>query len=303
MTQFLPQITQDGSYTFFSPEFDEAFHSHYGARQEAEKKFLEPSLLKDKARLYDRKHCSSLRLLDICYGLGYNSAAILAGIWSVNPQCKVELIALEIDSTVPLQAIKHNLLNQWQIPIPRLLTQLATTRHLQTDYLEASLLIDDARKTIKQIYQNGWQADAILLDPFSPPKCPQLWTVEFLRLVTKCLKPTGRIVTYSSSAAVRTALSLAGLYLGSTPNVGRKSPGTVASFLKENLPPLSLQEQEHLQTRAAIPYRDPELQDTAENIRQKRELEQQASSLEPTSQWKKRWTSSLNCMISGVTHK
>ena len=303
MTQFLPQITQDGSYTFFSPEFDEAFHSHYGARQEAEKKFLEPSLLKDKARLYDQKHSGSLRLLDICYGLGYNSAAVLAGIWAVNPQCKVELIALEIDSTVPLQAIKHNLLNQWQIPISQLLTQLATTRHIQTDYLDASLLIDDARKTIQQIYQNGWQADAILLDPFSPPKCPQLWTVEFLGLVTKCLKPQGRIVTYSSSAAVRTALSLAGLYLGSTPNVGRKSPGTVASFWAENLPALSLQEQEHLQTRAAIPYRDPELKDTAENIRQKRELEQQASSLEPTSQWKKRWTSSLNCMISSVTHK
>ena len=303
VTKFFPQITKDGSYTFFSPEFNEAFHSHYGARQEAEKKFLEPSLLKNKARLHSQNTCSTLKLLDICYGLGYNSAAVLAGIWLVNPQCKVELIALEIDGTVPLQAIEHNLLNQWQSPILQLLTQLATTKHIQTNYLDASLLIDDARKTIQQIYQNGWQADAILLDPFSPPKCPQLWTVEFLGLVTKCLKPTGRIVTYSSSAAVRTALSLTGLSIGSTPGVGRKSPGTVASFFADNLPALSLQEREHLQTRAAVPYRDPELQDTAENIRQKRELEQGDSSLEPTSQWKKRWTSDLNCMISGVTHK
>ena len=291
MAQFLPQITKDGSYTFFSPEFAEAFHSYYGARQEAEKKFLEPSLLKDKACLQNQKSSSSLRLLDICYGLGYNSAAALAGIWSVNSQCRVELIALEIDSQVPLQAIKHNLLNQWRIPIPQLLNQLITTKHIQTNYLDGSLLIDDARKSIQEIYRHGWQADAIFLDPFSPPKCPQLWTVEFLGLVTKCLKPTGRIVTYSSSAAVRTALSLAGLQIGSTPNVGRKSPGTVASFSADNLPNLSLQEQEHLQTRAAIPYRDPELQDTAESIRQKRQLEQQESSLEPTTKWKKRWTS------------
>lgn len=303
MAQLIPQITQDGSYTFFSPEFDEAFHSRYGARQEAEKKFLEPSLLKDKACGQKQKNSTSLQLLDICYGLGYNSASALAGIWSANPQCRVELIALEIDSTIPLQAIEHNLLNQWQKPIPQSLTQLATTKRIQTNYLDASLLINDARKTIQQLYHDSWQADAIFLDPFSPPKCPQLWTVEFLGLVAKCLKPTGRIVTYSSSAAVRTALSLAGLHIGSTPGVGRKSPGTVASFFDDNLPTLSLQEQEHLQTRAAIPYRDPELRDTTEKIREKRESEQQYSCLEPTSKWKKRWASSLNCLISGVTHK
>lgn len=291
MTEFTPKITQDGSHTFFSPEFNEAFHSHYGARQEADQKFLEPSLLLTKVDPDKQKSSTSLRLLDICYGLGYNSASALAGIWSVNPQCKIELIALEIDATVPLQAIEHNLLNQWQQPIPQLLTQLANTKYVQTQNLEASLLIGDARKTIQQIHHDGWQADAIFLDPFSPPKCPQLWTVEFVALVAKCLKPTGRIATYSSSAAVRTALSLAGLQIGSTPGVGRKSPGTVASFANDNLPPLSCQEQEHSQTRAAIPYRDPYLKDTAENIRQRRELEQQASNLEPTSQWKKRWTS------------
>lgn len=291
MTEFTPQITQDGSHTFFSPEFNEAFHSHYGARQEADQKFLEPSLLKQKAYLNNQQSSPSLRLLDICYGLGYNSASALAGIWSVNPQCKIELIALEIDATVPLQAIEHNLLNQWQQPIPQLLTQLANTKYLQSQNLEASLLIGDARKTIQQIHQHNWQADAIFLDPFSPPKCPQLWTVEFLGLVAQRLKPTGRIATYSSSAAVRTALSLAGLQIGSTPGVGRKSPGTVASFAEDNLPPLSCQEQEHSQTRAAIPYRDSHLKDTAENICQRRELEQQASCLEPTSQWKKRWTS------------
>ena len=88
MAQFIPQITKDGSYTFFSSEFNEAFHSHYGARQEAEKKFLEPSLLKDKAHWQNPRNSGSLRLLDICYGLGYNSAAALEAIRQVrqNPQ-------------------------------------------------------------------------------------------------------------------------------------------------------------------------------------------------------------------------
>ncbi len=30
---FIPQQTQDGSFTFFSQEFNQAFHSHYGAKQ------------------------------------------------------------------------------------------------------------------------------------------------------------------------------------------------------------------------------------------------------------------------------
>ena len=71
--------------------------------------------------------------------------------------------------------------------------------------------------------------------------------------------------------------------------VGRRSPGTVASFVEKNLPPLSQKEKEHLLTRASIPYRDPQLSDSSETIVYRRQLEQQKSSLEPTSHWKKRW--------------
>ncbi|MBE9168840.1 hypothetical protein IQ238_15425 [Pleurocapsales cyanobacterium LEGE 06147] len=287
--QFIPQVTGDGSCTFFSEEFNEAFHSHYGAKQEAEAKFVEPSQLKQKAsQLKDRANIP-IRLLDICYGLGYNSAAALAAIWSVNPQCKIELIALELSDVVPHQAIAHQLLAQWHEPIPQLLKELANVYKMQSDLFQGRLLIGDARETIKYLCQLQWQADAIFLDPFSPPKCPQLWSVEFLGLVAQCLKPTGRLTTYSCSAAVRMALSLAGLQFGSTPSVGRRSPGTVASFCGWDLPSLSLQEKEHLYTRAAIPYRDPYLQDSADTICLRRQQEQQISTLEPTSQWKKRW--------------
>ncbi len=153
MTEFTPQITKDGSYTFFSAEFNEAFHSHYGAKQEAEKKFVEPSLLTEKASQQNQQPDRILRLLDICYGLGYNSAAALANIWALNPQCQVELIALEIADRVPIQAVQQQLLNGWQPPVPQLLDQLAITKKIQTKYLKASLLIGDARNTIKQIYQ------------------------------------------------------------------------------------------------------------------------------------------------------
>lgn len=118
--QFTPQLTEDGTYTFFSEEFQETFHSSFGAKQEAEVRYIEPCLLKQLAIQE-----SKISILDVCYGLGYNSAAALEAIWSVNPQCHVELICLEIDAEVPRQAAKYNLLQAWRSPVPEILAELS----------------------------------------------------------------------------------------------------------------------------------------------------------------------------------
>jgi len=288
-----PQETSDGSFTFYSPEFGELFHSYHGARQEARCKFVEPTELAEKAKK------PVVRLLDLCYGLGYNTASALETIWSINPACVVEWVGLELDSSIPQAAIAIGLLKSWHSPIPELLAALVSpkadgesmvSRTLTAPQFQGTLWLGDARNTIQQVVNQGFEADAIFLDPFSPPNCPQLWTVEFLGWVARCLSPTGRLATYSCSASARTALMTAGLKIGATAPVGRRSPGTVASFCDRDLPPLSPQEQEHLQTRAATPYRDPNLSDSAEEIRQRRQQEQNLSQLEPTSSWKKRWT-------------
>ena len=281
--RFIPQLTADGSWTFFSPEFGETFHSHFGAQQEAEFKFVYP------VQLLSKVDQPVICILDICYGLGYNTASALTAIWQLNPQSKIELVGLELDIEVPKTAIATHLLDTWPAPVPELLATLANTQKLQTAKIEAKLLTGDARTTIQEVINSKFQVDAIFLDPFSPPSCPQLWTVEFLSLVSSCLKPDGYLATYSCSAAVRTALKEAGLKIGSTTPVGRRSPGTVASFSEKNLPPLSDKEKEHLLTRASIPYRDPQLSDSGEIILDRRHLEQQNSSLEITSHWKKRW--------------
>lgn len=283
------EATADGSWTFFSQEFGEAFHSRYGARQEAIGKFVEPTLLAEKAQ------AGYLRLLDICYGLGYNSAAALETIWSVNPNCRIELVALELDRAVPQAAIAHQLHTLWTPSVQTALVALAHTGKMATATLQATLLPGDARQQIQLLAetiqtQTEEAFDGIFLDPFSPPHCPQLWTVEFLALVARCLKPTGHLATYSCAASVRAALLLAGLQIGSTAPVGRRSPGTIASFSNIALPALSLQEQEHLETKAAVPYRDPSLRDNAETILKRRQQEQEVSIKGSTSSWKKRWS-------------
>lgn len=288
MTAWIPQPTQDGSYTFLSAEFGETFHSTQGAKTEAFQKFVDATELRHKAQR------PTLTLLDICYGLGYNTAAALESIWLINPDCRVEVYALELDVTVPLGAAVPELLDGWSDKVQEILGELAQTQTSQRNNLSAHLLIGDARQSIQKLVQQGFKADAIFLDPFSPRRCPQLWTVEFLDAVAKCLAMDGKLSTYSRSAAVRTALLAAGLCIGTIPMENKSashewSQGTVAAWQSESLLYLSQMEQEHLQTRAAVPYRDPRLSNGAEEIAAQHQQEQQQTQLESTSSWRRRW--------------
>jgi len=223
---------------------------------------------------------------------------------------------------VPRAAIAQGLLQDWPTPVQTALKDLATHQrvggphpkslsqnwerdlpplsqnwesdslHPYRTNLTADLLIGDARQHIQTLVNAGFQADVIFLDPFSPPRCPQLWTVEFLGLVAQCLHPQGRLATYSCAAAVRAALQLAGLHIGSLAAPGRRWPSTLANWTDTNLPSLSQQEREHLATRAAVPYRDPSLRDTAAVIQQRRAQEQAESPLQSTGAWRRRWLSS-----------
>ena len=144
--------------------------------------------------------------------------------------------------------------------------------------------------------------DLIMLDPFSPRKCPQLWSEEFLSLLAKKLSPNGRLTTYCRAAAIRGSLRRAGLQLISLPsldnNKNQWSTGTMA-LMKSNTKnslydssqwnPLSPMEEEHLLTTAAIPYRDLTGHDTTEQILKRRQMEQRHSNMESTSAWRKRW--------------
>jgi tRNA U34 5-methylaminomethyl-2-thiouridine-forming methyltransferase MnmC len=283
-----PRLTQDGSYTFFSEEFGETFHSVQGAKAEAFQKFVAVTDLVTKAQR------SSLRILDVCYGLGYNTAAALETILTINPDCRVELYGLEQDPTVPLGALVPELLAQWSPQVQTVLSQLAQAHVVQREGLTAQLWMGDARQSMQQLRQQGFQADAIFFDPFSPQRCPQLWTVEFLQVTAQCLAPDGKLATYSRSAAVRTALLTAGLCVGTLPPPTQPLPhewaqGTVAAWQPDGLLPLSPMEQEHLQTRAAVPFRDPTLSGAAAVILSRQRQEQEQCRLESTSAWRRRW--------------
>jgi spermidine synthase len=158
----------------------------------------------------------------------------------------------------------------------------------------------DARKKIN-IIPSAIKFDLIYLDGFSPQKCPQLWSIEFLSKVSEKLNSQGFLITYSSSAAVRKTLRNLGLEIftikPSFKNRPLWSQGTVAisKFDKNkfkhnfNFENLSRMEEEHLLTKASIPYRDQDLNSSKKDIIKKRLEEQLSSNLFSTNKWREKW--------------
>ena len=288
--------TADGSLSLQSSHFSEAFHSSAGALAEAKAKFVAP------AQLERFQSGTPLRVLDVCVGLGYNSAALMEAL-PLDAPPQLQWWGLELDPRPLALALGHEGFNaQWSAPVLARLEALRDHSHWgEENGSYGSMLWGDARQELHKL-PSDLELDLILMDAFSPSHCPELWSEEFLGGLAQKLAPGGRLLTYSRAASIRGSLQRAGLELRSLlPAPGQRkewSSGTMAHRLIQGHPladsgpgwqSLSLMEIEHLHTRASIPYRDPEGRDPASSIQQRRRNEQQCCALESTSSWQRRW--------------
>lgn len=295
----------DGSFSLFSERFGEGFHGPIGALQEAHAKFVRPAQLERFAP------GSRLVVVDVGFGLGTNSAALLE---AAQPRgLSLQIRGLELDPAPLRQALAaDSFRRQWQPATLELLAGLLARGHWEQSNRGhqpgglAQLLWGDARQRVGELLSleaAGGQGlagrcDLVLLDAFSPQRCPELWSLEFLGALARLLKPEGRLLTYCCAAAVRHALQLLGLELAS---IGGPPPawsfGTAASPAPlptgsapgAALRPLTPMELEHLATRAAEPYRDPGGRAAAAEILAARQRAQATSTAGSTSAWRRRW--------------
>lgn len=337
---FSPVITRDGHSTLYSYDFSEHYHGvGWGAHRESLDKFITPAEIHRWARsnlggytpLQDSP--SPVRCLEIGTGLGYNTGSFLSE--ALKYSLSVDLDTLDLSNSPLKWALTQNTFRSLYGPnvlcaLEDLVSQGQHLREWQTkrstpaqhDVIwQIKLRCGDARSTIQSCPKEHYEL--IFLDAFSPQRCPQLWSEEFLLALSQRLRRGGRLLTYSCAAAVRSSLIRAGLAVYSLippTESGLWSLGTVAikpPVLRtpKNTPAtgqqisprghfegssnspaknkrcyemLSSTQLEHLQTRAAVPYRDPQLADRTGNIIQRRKIEQQSSILESTSAWKRR---------------
>ena len=146
--------------------------------------------------------------------------------------------------------------------------------------------INDARKSIRRVQK---VYDLIFLDAFSYIKAPQLWSVEFISELYKHLSDHGVIMTYSNSAQIRNTLIENKFYVGKIYNSKTESfIGTIASKDKSMIEyPLNTYEVGLCNTKAGIPYHDPNLSFSNKEILELREYEFMHSNLMSSSKYMK----------------
>lgn len=257
--------TDDGSLTFYNTRFKEHYHTLAGARSEAEKKYIIPG------QLTSRLNNGPVKLLDICFGLGYNS--LVACETAIKNDKELHIDALELDRTVVGEAAQvltgASPLFNW----PNVLQTLLEKGYWNFKNVSITLFWGDARHLIKKL---DTFYDLLWLDAFSTQRNSELWTVDFFTQLYPLLKHDAALLTYSAAIPVRAGFIEAGFSIGETEAFGRPRGGTIAVRPKsKQLLPKSIpnRDKQLITTLRGIPYRDPHGTRTSKEILRVREAE------------------------------
>jgi len=214
-------VSDDGSLTLYSKEFNESYHSPKdGALRESLNKHVIPAF-----NLHEGK--PTLRILDICYGLGYNTLATLHYIRSQQLDVKVEIVSPEFDEAL-VRSLKDFAYPAVFKPLHPIIEALSNDFCYEDEQFKITILIGDARETIPQLLHTPSslltdKLDIVYQDAFSPKVNPLLWTREWFADIRALCKEDAVLTTYSTAAATRMGLHENGfeLHYYDAPNTRR----------------------------------------------------------------------------------
>jgi len=298
--------TADGTITMRDSETGELYHNSGGALREAMENYVLPARLEDILQRRKGEASSTVKLLDACFGLGYNTFALWLHVFNAShlPIDRIDVTAIELDKGVidalplvleqPCFAELVDALRDQQgstmLDNLRAFKRLGIVpESLKFNYqvregplYTLDLSFSDLRVQVPALSkQQAGLYDLIFHDPFSPSKVPFLWTADLFKHYFALMREeSGRLLTYSAASAVRGGLEEVGFKIYRTRGVGAKQGGTLAArghtveLVEELIFHLRGEEAERLRTASGIPYRDPEMAAETKEILRAREAEQ-----------------------------
>ncbi len=223
-------VTKDGTTTLYSTEFDECYHSTKdGALQESLQKHIIPAFT-----LAPKK--KNLVILDICFGLGYNTLATLYYHTMHRLDTKLHIISPELDKALIESLQNFNYPKEFEA-FKNIITTISKQFFYEDDNIKIEVLLGDARESIKKIVT---PIDILYQDAFSPKKNPALWTKEYFADIKKIANKDIIITTYSSATSVRMSLYKNGFFLYIPPKSSVRN-GTIASLKELSLEPIDME--------------------------------------------------------------
>jgi hypothetical protein len=234
--------TDDGS---LSLKFKDTMHSYIGALKERLYAYSIPSKISERERL-----------LDICSGFSYNALYALYH----NPKLKIDMVEKyweisAIPLVIPLPENYSFLIPSFERikgSIEFRLSQMGLIKNLAYENdPDIKLHIGDAETVLSEMEETF---DVIFFDPYKSEASPELFTIEFVKIMVDRLDDKGIFLTYLSNYAIRSALSCY-LNIGKVELPLKKVEGTIGSKSLEDKPLDSYEERVIALTELGVPYR------------------------------------------------
>lgn len=188
--------SEDGSYTAYSSEYDEHYHSTKdGALNESLKKHIEPAFGLHRGK-------DHLRIIDICFGLGFNTLLSLYYRDTYYPDTTLEIYSPELDGELIASLVDFPYPEIFE-PYRNVITDISTLGGYEDERTQITVEITDARVAMREL-EGEW--DICYQDAFSPSVNPALWTKEYFADIARLMGADGIVTTYSTALATRLAL-------------------------------------------------------------------------------------------------
>jgi tRNA U34 5-methylaminomethyl-2-thiouridine-forming methyltransferase MnmC len=194
-------ITKDGSTSIYIPEWDETYHSKFGAIQEAKHVFIKNGLALFEAIL-------EISILEIGFGTGLN--AFITMLEAEHRQIKVNYVAVEAYPVAFEDIVQLNYAKQLEVP-----NRQADFEHLHTLPWEETIEVTPyftltKRKQFFNDITDENTFDLIYFDAFGYNVQPELWNEAIFEIMYRALKSKGILTTYACRTTIKNAMQHTG---------------------------------------------------------------------------------------------
>jgi len=205
----------------YSKKYNQNFHSiKDGALNESLEKHIIPAF-----KLVQNNH---INILDICFGIGYNTFATIYYCIKNNIKTKISFYSPEFDEELILSLKNFNFPKEFD-SIKHIINEVCKNKYYKDEQFEINIYIGDARAYIKTLNN----VDIVFQDAFSSEVNKELWTQEYFSDIKNTLNKKAIITTYSIATPIRLSIFNNSMYIYEH-ILTNKRKATIASTYKIN---------------------------------------------------------------------
>lgn len=215
-------LTGDGSKTLFSSQYNQNFHDEKtGALKESMTKHIIPAFTFHQEQ-------KKLKILDICFGIGYNTLATITYVIKNNLDIDLEIYSPELDISLVKSLKNFDYPKEFE-SIKHIITAISNHQKYEDEKIKIDVKIQDAREYIKTLED----IDIVYQDAFSSDVNKELWTYEYFKELYKICNEKAIITTYCVATPVRLSMYEAGFEIYEIKPVKNKQ--TIAFKSKQDI--------------------------------------------------------------------